>query len=353
MTSVANILLWLHKPSSFNRAANRIILTLLLAIVVGCGARPEIIQLEGTKMGTSYRITVVADQLAPDDLHQRIDDLLSTVDNSMSTYKSDSELSRFNRLPVGQQMQISPEFARVLQISRDIWQRSGGAFDPTIGPLVDLWGFGPTLSDNTAPSAQQVSVALESTGFQHIVLAQQQLSKRHPVQLDLSAVAKGYAVDLVADLLEMLALPDYLVEVGGEIRVSGLNPDGQPWRIAIEQPTLISSVDRIISVADRSVATSGDYRNYFEQQGTRYSHILDPRTGSPIQHNLASVTVLAASCAEADAWATAFLVMGPEQSRILADKLGIPIYLLVGRGDTFEHMKSDQFAPYMQQAEPI
>jgi len=353
MTSVANILLWLSELCKFNRSANWMLLSLSLTLTLGCGARPEIIQLEGTKMGTSYRITVVADQLAPDDLHQRIDDLLSVVDNSMSTYKSHSELSRFNRLPVGQPMQISPEFARVLQISRDIWQRSGGAFDPTIGPLVDLWGFGPTPSDNTAPSAQQVSAALENTGFQHIVLVDQQLSKNYPVELDLSAVAKGYAVDLVADLLEMLALPDYLVEVGGEIRVSGLNPDGQPWRIAIEQPTLISSVDRIISVADRSVATSGDYRNYFEQQGVRYAHILDPRTGSPIKHNLASVTVLAASCAEADAWATAFLVMGPEQSLALADKLAIPTYLLVGRGDTFEPMESAQFAPYMQQAEPI
>lgn len=353
MTSVANTLSWLSELCKLNRSTNWILLSLSLTLTVGCGARPEIIQIDGTKMGTSYRITVVADQLAPDDLHQRIDDLLSVVDNSMSTYKPDSELSRFNRLPVGQQMQISEEFARVLQISRDIWQRSGGAFDPTISPLVDLWGFGPTPSDNTAPSAQQIAAALENTGFQHIVLAERQLSKRHPVQLDLSAVAKGYAVDLVADLLEMLALPDYLVEVGGEIRVSGLNPDGEPWRIAIEQPTLISSVNRIISLVDEAVATSGDYRNYFEQEGVRYSHILDPRTGVPIQHNLASVTVMATSCAEADAWATAFLVMGPEQSLALAEKWAIPIYLLVGRGDTFNYLKSTQFAPYMQQAENI
>ena len=350
---MANLLLWLPRPFNPNRSTKWILLSLSLILIVGCGARPEIIELKGTKMGTSYRITVVADQLAPVDLHQQIDDLLSTVDNSMSTYKPESELSRFNRLPVGQQMQISPDFARVLQISRDIWQRSDGAFDPTIGPIVDLWGFGPTPSDNTAPTPQQVSTALENTGFQHIVLVEQQLSKNHPIQLDLSAVAKGYAVDLVADLLEMLALPDYLVEVGGEIRVSGLNPDGEPWRIAIEQPSLMSSVNRIISVADRAIATSGDYRNYFEQQGTRYSHILDPRTGVPIQHNLASVTVMATSCAEADAWATAFLVMGPEQSLALAEKWAIPIYLLVGRGDTFEDMKSTQFAPYMQQAEPI
>lgn len=323
------------------------IILIASVLSVGCSSKPDVIELSGTKMGTTYNITVVADQLPPDDLHQRIDNLLSLVDNSMSTYKSDSELSRFNRMAVGQEMQISEDFARVLQISHDVWQRSGGAFDPTIGPLVDLWGFGPTVTDNTAPSTQQLSLAVRDIGFQHLILDDLSLSKTRPVQLDLSAVAKGYAVDLVADMLEMLGLPDYLVEIGGEIRASGSNPNGQIWRVAIEEPALISSVNRIIPVAESAVATSGDYRNYFEQEGIRYSHILDPRSGSPIKHNLASVTVLSNSCAEADAWATAFLVMGAEPSLQLAEQLKLPIYLLTKEGDTFKGANSEAFEPFL------
>jgi len=323
------------------------IILIASVLSVGCSSKPEVIELSGTKMGTTYNITVVADQLPPDDLHQRIDNLLSLVDNSMSTYKTDSELSRFNRMAVGQEMQISEDFARVLQISHDVWQRSGGAFDPTIGPLVDLWGFGPTVTDNTAPSTQQLSLAVRDIGFQHLILDDLSLSKTRPVQLDLSAVAKGYAVDLVADMLEMLGLPDYLVEIGGEIRASGSNPNGQIWRVAIEEPALISSVNRVIPVAESAVATSGDYRNYFEQEGIRYSHILDPRSGSPIKHNLASVTVLSNSCAEADAWATAFLVMGAEPSLQLAEQLKLPIYLLTKEGDTFKGANSEAFEPFL------
>lgn len=318
--------------------------------LVACSAKPEVIELSGSKMGTTYHIKVVADQLAPDDLHQQIDELLSVVDNSMSTYKPDSELSRFNRMAVGQSMEISSDFAQVLQISKDIWEMSGGAFDPTVGPLVDLWGFGPTASDNLTPSAEQISEILQTIGFQHVVLDGLSLSKSQPVELDLSAVAKGYAVDIVADRLEMLALPDYLVEVGGEIRVSGSNPNGEAWRIAIEQPQFMHSVNRVISVADMAVATSGDYRNYFEQQGVRYSHILDSRTGQPIKHNLASVTVLSDSCAEADAWATAFLVMGAEQSMQIAEKTRLPIYLLIKEGDTFKALSSEQFKLLSQQS---
>jgi thiamine biosynthesis lipoprotein len=250
-------------------------------------------------------------------------------------------------MAVGQEMQISEDFARVLQISHDVWQRSGGAFDPTIGPLVDLWGFGPTVTDNTAPSTQQLSLAVRNIGFQHLILDDLSLSKTRPVQLDLSAVAKGYAVDLVADMLEMLGLPDYLVEIGGEIRASGSNPNGQIWRVAIEEPALISSVNRVIPVAESAVATSGDYRNYFEQEGIRYSHILDPRSGSPIKHNLASVTVLSNSCAEADAWATAFLVMGAEPGLQLAEQLKLPVYLLTKEGDTFKVANSEAFEPLL------
>lgn len=297
-------------------------------------------------MGTTYHITVIADQLPPSDIEQQIDQLLSKVDHSMSTYKKDSEISRFNRLNVGQQLEISQEFADVLQISREIWQLSEGAFDPTLGPLVDLWGFGPKATGDLIPSDQDITAALKNTGFDGVVLKGLTLTKNKPVALDLSAVAKGYAVDIVSNYLEMSALPDYLVEVGGEIRVSGFNSEGMPWRVAIEQPQLLASVNKIVGLTDMSIATSGDYRNYFERDGIRYSHTIDPRTGKPIDHNLASVTVLIDSCAEADAWATAFSVLGAQQSIELAEKLDLAMYMLVRQNDQFIASSSRSFKSY-------
>ena len=297
-------------------------------------------------MGTTYHITVIADQLPPSDIEQQIDQLLSKVDHSMSTYKKDSEISRFNRLNVGQQLEISQEFADVLQISREIWQLSEGAFDPTLGPLIDLWGFGPKATGDLIPSDQDITAALKNTGFDGVVLKGLTLTKNKPVALDLSAVAKGYAVDIVSNYLEMNALPDYLVEVGGEIRVSGFNSEGMPWRVAIEQPQLLASVNKIVGLTDMSIATSGDYRNYFERDGIRYSHTIDPRTGKPIDHNLASVTVLIDSCAEADAWATAFSVLGAQQSIELAEKLDLAMYMLVRQNDQFIASSSRSFKSY-------
>ena len=321
----------------------RCVFILVTLAFYGCSNKPELITISGVKMGTSYHITVIADQLPPDDLEQQIEELLAKVDNSMSTYKNDSEISQFNRLPVGQTMAISQEFAEVVKISRQIWQLSNGAFDPTIGPLVDLWGFGPDERHESIPSSKTIELTKAQIGFDSVVLDEYKLSKTKAVSIDLSAVAKGYAVDRVADLLEMLALPDYLVEIGGEIRVSGFNADGVAWRIAMEQPQLFAEVDRVINITDIAVATSGDYRNYFEKDGVRYSHTIDPVTGRPIVHNLASVTVLTQSCAEADAWATAFSVLGVEQSLKLAEQLDIAAYILVRQNEQFVPRTSEAF----------
>ena len=324
-------------------ASWRCVFVLVIITLYGCSNKPEVLTISGTKMGTSYHITVIADQLPPDDLEQQIEQLLAKVDNSMSTYKKDSEISQFNRLPVGQTMAISQEFAEVVKISRQIWQLSNGAFDPTIGPLVDLWGFGPDERHESIPSSKTIELTKAQIGFDSVVLDEYKLSKTKAVSINLSAVAKGYAVDRVADLLEMLALPDYLVEIGGEIRVSGFNADGVAWRIAMEQPQLFAEVDRVINITDIAVATSGDYRNYFEKDGVRYSHTIDPVTGRPIVHNLASVTVLTQSCAEADAWATAFSVLGVEQSLKLAEQLDIAAYMLVRQNEQFVPRTSEAF----------
>ena len=319
------------------------IILFVILVLSGCGNKPEILNISGSKMGTTYQITVIADQLPPEDLEQQIEQLLSKVDNSMSTYKKDSEISQFNRLSAGKTMTISQEFAEVVKISQKVWQLSNGAFDPTIGPLVDLWGFGPGERHDSIPSSKIIALTKAKIGFDSVVLKEQTLSKTKAVELDLSAVAKGYAVDRVADLLEMLALPDYLVEIGGEIRVSGLNADSVAWRIAVEQPQLFAEVDRVLSITDIAVATSGDYRNYFEKDGVRYSHTINPNTGMPVNHNLASVTVFAGSCAEADAWATAFSVIGAEQSLELADKHNLAAYMLVRENGQFVPKLSANF----------
>lgn len=324
-----------------------------LLLIGGCDHAPEVVKISGSKFGTSYHITIVADQPAPADLAEQIDAALDVVDLSMSTYKSESELSLFNRLPATETVAASPELWTVLQTSRQVWQQSAGAFDPTVGPLVDLWGFGPQMTNDRIPSDDEIAKALASIGYQYLVLNsdEQTISKALPLRLDLSAVAKGYAVDQVADLLEMLALPDYLVEVGGEMRVSGLNPKGQPWRIAIETPDAMGQVDNIIALERAAIATSGDYRNYFEKDGKRYSHSIDPRTGRPIEHRLASVTVVADRCIDADAWATAFLVMGDEAALEIANQQSIAVYMLVKAKakakDQFTAVYSDAFKQYL------
>ena len=316
-----------------------------LLLIGGCDHAPEVVKISGSKFGTSYHITIVADQPAPADLAEQIDAALDVVDLSMSTYKSESELSLFNRLPATETVAASPELWTVLQTSRQVWQQSAGAFDPTVGPLVDLWGFGPQMTNDRIPSDDEIAKALASIGYQYLVLNsdEQTISKALPLRLDLSAVAKGYAVDQVADLLEMLALPDYLVEVGGEMRVSGLNPKGQPWRIAIETPDAMGQVDNIIALESAAIATSGDYRNYFEKDGKRYSHSIDPRTGRPIEHRLASVTVVADRCIDADAWATAFLVMGDEAALEIANQQSIAVYMLVKAKSKAKAKAKDQF----------
>ena len=320
-----------------------------LLLSAGCDHAPEIVQISGSKFGTSYHITIVADQPAPADLAEQIDAALDVVDLSMSTYKSESELSLFNRLPLGEEVIASEGLWTVLQTSRQIWQQSAGAFDPSVGPLVELWGFGPQMTNDRIPEETEITQALATIGYQYLILNsdRQAISKDLALRLDLSAVAKGYAVDQIADLLEMLALPDYLVEVGGEMRVSGLNPKGQPWRIAIETPDAMGQVDNIIALESAAVATSGDYRNYFEKDGKRYSHSIDPRTGRPIQHRLASVTVVADRCIDADAWATAFLVMGDEAALEIANQQSIAVYMLVKAEDQFTAVYSEAFKPYL------
>lgn len=322
-------------------------------LVSGCERGAQAHKFSGSTMGTQYHVTVVAEAAAlPGDLDNGIFTAVDTVDKAMTTYSNDSELMALNRAPVGEAFSLSAPLLQVLSISRQIYRDSGGAFDPTVGPLVNLWGFGPGGNREEPPPAEAIAAILPLVGFDGLSLMEEDAAatRVRDIQLDLSAVAKGYGADRVADYLRSLGLTDFLVEVGGEMVLAGHNAAGEPWRVAIETPYPGGrSVQRIIPVSDRAVATSGDYRNYFERDGQRFSHTLDPRTGSPIRHRLASVTVLAPTAAEADALATVFMVLGEAESLAFAEQRSIPLFMLVKEGDGFREDHSSAFSPYLQE----
>ena len=288
-------------------------------------------------MGTSWSVKINAETLPlpRQQLKSQFDAILNRVNREMSTYLPDSELSRINATDSANRIPVSQSLVEVLQATQEISRLTQGAFDVTIGPLVNLWGFGPE-QDFTVPAEEQVNRSLRLVGYEKLRLdpAASTLKKAHGgVSIDLSAIAKGYGVDELAGYLERLQLDNYLVEIGGEIRARGVNGEQVPWRIGIEQPVAGQrGVRRVIRLDNTAMATSGDYRNYFEQDGIRYSHTIDPRTGRPVSHDLASVTVLHPSATLADAWATGLLVLGLDEGYATALENGLAAYFIV-RGD--------------------
>ncbi|WP_318261625.1 FAD:protein FMN transferase [Zhongshania marina] len=328
-------------------------LVLLLLFLSGCSPAPqEFLRLSGMTMGTTYHITVrnPAGEWTEQSLKEALDKRLAAFNQIASTYISNSELSQLNTMPAGEWRQLTPMLFDILVMAVEVSWLSNGAFDVTVGPLVDLWGFGPEKHEGK-PSEEALNKALEEVGFDRIELdmADHKIKKGAPLRIDLSAIAKGYGVDAVALWLESLGSTDYLVEIGGEMRVAGLSPRGDQWRIGVESPDLEVDKTTPILLGNIGVATSGDYRNYFEENGVRYSHTIDPRTGRPITHNLASVTVLDPSCAFADAMATAFSVLGGDKTIELAEQLDIPVYLIEKTESGFSSRYSSSFAPYLEQ----
>ena len=321
---------------------------LLVCLLAGCSfvGKPEVRTLWGQTMGTSYTVKVVATEAAAEQLDGKVRARLDAVNDAMSTYLPRSELSRFNDAPVGEWVEVSAITREVIAEALDVARISGGAFDPTVGPLVDLWGFGPKPTTDQVPDVDAIEAALDAIGWQAIELHPQdnRVRKTAPRKLDLSGIAKGFAVDYVADLLEEEGIESYLVEVGGELRFAGRKPGGEAWRVAIETPESGQrSVYRVLPVTEGAMATSGDYRNYFEQDGVRYSHTLRPDTGYPIRHNLVSVTVIGDRSALSDAYATAFLVLGTEKARVLANELNMSVYLIEKTEDGFRSFESSRF----------
>ena len=331
----------------------------LLLVTCGCflascaPERPEELhEFTGLTMGTSWSVLVHAAQLplTRPRLQSEFNTILNRVNSEMSTYLPESELSRINDTDGAAWLTVSASLMHVLQAAQDISRSTQGAFDVTIGPLVNLWGFGPE-QDFAVPGEKHIDAALHFVGYEHLHLdpAASALKKANGgIQIDLSAIAKGYGVDEIAGYLERLQLDNYLVEIGGEIRASGVNDKNIPWQIGIEQPVAGQhGVRKIIKLENMAMATSGDYRNYFEKDGVRYSHTIDPRTGRPVAHGLASVTVLHTSTMLADAWATGLFVLGPEEGFALALKNGLAAYFISHSDAGFEEKSTPGFKPYL------
>ena len=345
--------------SALRRLLQPIILSVLTLGLMGCSLSDEhaFHLINGPTMGTWYNIKYQLPnetEITETALQSKVERVLNDVNQKMSTYVSDSELSEFNRAAVGKGFSLSTETVEVLRISKEVHRVSRGAFDPTVGPLVNLWGFGPEKKPDEIPSAAEIANALSLVGVEAISLTDKSATKRAPRSIDLSAVAKGYAVDKLAELMISEGIVRFMVEVGGEIRVGEKKMSGDSWQIAIEEPsTLGRSVQKVVSISNVGLATSGDYRNYFEKDGKRYSHTIDPATGYPIQHRLASVTVIHKSCAYADAFATALSVLGPDKGFELAVELDLAVYMLVkkpGDDSGFEVLQTESFAPYVDQS---
>ena len=336
----------------FCRAACAL-LVLAAVLLSGCQRQPLPVELSGATMGTTWHVTYlpVDDAAEPAALQAELERLLVAVNDSMSTWQPESEISRFNRSPPGEWFPVSAAFAEVVAAALAIGELSGGAYDVTVGPLVELWGFGPARPRTDVPSAAAIRERREQVGQHYLELdvAQGRMRRLREVEVDLSSIAKGYAVDVLAEALAAQRIADFLVEVGGEMRLSGRSPRGDAWRVAVERPQPgARSVALGIALTDAAVATSGDYRNYFEVDGRRYSHSIDPRSGWPVQHDLVSVTVIAADCMHADAWATALAVLGAEEALALAEARGLAVYLLRRSGERIVATYSSAFEPWLE-----
>ncbi|ATC58272.1 FAD:protein FMN transferase [Vibrio anguillarum] len=322
-----------------------------LFILAGCEKSVEQVHLSGPTMGTTYNIKYLKAEGIPSSeaLQKEVDRLLEEVNDQMSTYRKDSELSRFNQYQGTGPFTVSSQTATVVKEALRLNGLTLGALDVTVGSLVNLWGFGPEARPDVVPSDAELAERKNNIGIEHLSATDTTLSKDLPnLYVDLSTIAKGWGVDVVADYIQSQGIANYMVEVGGEMRLKGVNREGVPWRIAIEKPTVDErTAQEIIEPGDLAIATSGDYRNYFEQDGVRYSHIINPITGKPIHNKVVSVTVLDASSMTADGLATGLMVLGETKGIEVAEQYNIPVFMIVKTEQGFEEIASSAFKPFL------
>ena len=357
---------------------------LLLAVFYILSTQPRMKQFKGKTMGTTYHVSYVTTLFSNpvDDISKKVYDALHDVDLRMSTYREDSELMRFNRAPLNEPVKLSSDIVSLVKESQRISVMSNGAYDVTVGPLVNLWGFGPSSHDPKAksgakehsgsdkktikapefvewmlknypgevPSQASIEKARERVGYQYVIAdsANSTLTRNKPVFVDLSSIAKGYGVDQAAKALREAGIDNFMVEVGGEVLVSGNKPDGSLWRLGVRGPNMAGGEPRaIVTPGNKALATSGDYLNFFEIDGQRYSHSINPATGHPEANRLAEVAVISDTVAEADALATMFMVLGDEKGLELANREGIAAYFTYHSSKGFESISSQAFKPYL------
>ncbi len=309
----------------------------------------------GLAMGSTYQVkAVVPESLFPvDGLDTDIVKFLKAFNKKFSTYDPESEVSKFNASPSTDWIDVSAEIAELTSISLELSAKTKGSFDITVGPLVDLWSFGPDRRPRKVPTDEEIAKARESVGYQKLEVRLDPPALRKSVsglRIDFNSIAPGYAADLMSKLLEERKLENYLIDVGGEIKIQGEKKPGSFWTIAIEKPSDDGSshIQRVMKVKDICVATSGDYRNYFEAEGVRYSHTIDPATARPIDHRLTSVTVLTEGCGVADGTATALMVMGPDRGYDWAIDTGLAVYMIVKTNAGFEERITPRFTELTQ-----
>lgn len=338
------------------RTRASLLVTAATLLVAGCEGRKsgsELTVISGPTMGTRFNVKIA--RLPPGQSREHVEaairEQVDRVTALMSTYDPESELSRFNRARSGEWFPLTEDTAAVIKAARRIHEITQGAFDPTVGPAVDRWGFGPSETRGSIPSDAEVEALKGVVGFSKLRLKDGGVAIQKTVdglRVDLSAIAKGYAVDLVAALLEARGVESYLVEIGGEVRCRGEKAEGQPWSVAVEAPTPGARsvhAGTVLKLENGALAASGDYRNFFEVDGKRYSHAIDPRTCRPVTHQLTSVCVLADTCTKADALATGLMVLGPEDGYRLAEKLRLAAYFIVVEANGLKNLAT----PVMEQ----
>ena len=327
----------------------------LAAVLTGCFNSAEpVSEIHGLTMGSTYSIKwVSAEQTpAPDEIKASVDQLLEEFESVASTWRPESQLSRFNAAPAGSCQPMAQSILDIVALAEQLHEASDGGFDITLDPLLQLWGFHGDTGPQRVPSGQQRAEAKAQTGHQHLHVRDGQLCKDVALQLDVSGLAAGYMVDEVVEHLASMGIQDYMVEITGELKADGTKPGGRPWRIAVEEPRDDSRVAQVVlPLRGLGVSTSGDYRNYFEHEGQRYSHTFDPLTGSPVMHDLAAVTVLHPSAAWADGLSTVLLVKGSDLGWEYAIEHELPALFVIRKGDGFVSRSTPQFTALHQSKE--